>query len=358
MSAVENGVRRVLVVDDSGVVAEFLKEILDLDPRLRVIGVARDGDEAVEAVQRMKPDVVTMDIHMPKLNGFDATRHIMERCPTPIVIVTASATAEEAATSFRAVEVGALAVISRPRGIGHPEHAIGVKQLQDTVRLMSEVRVVRRWPRLSGPPSPAPAVAPARELPVLIPHAPIQLIAIGASTGGPLALQALLSEVPKDMPVPVLIVQHMAPGFAHGFVEWLARVCSLRMSVAKQAEFLQPGHVYVAPDNFHMGVAGGRILLSSSERENGLRPSASFLFRSVVHTYGKRAVGILLTGMGTDGAEELKHLHDAGAVTIAQDEESSVIHGMPGHAIKIGAVDLILPPEGIARALRTLFSKS
>jgi two-component system, chemotaxis family, protein-glutamate methylesterase/glutaminase len=355
MSAVENAVRRVLVVEDSGVIAEFLKEILDSDPRLRVIGVASDGDEAVEAVQRMKPDVVTMDIHMPKLNGFDATRHIMERCPTPIVIVTASATAEEAATSFRAVEVGALAVVSRPRGIGHPEHAVGVKQLQDTVRLMSEVRVVRRWPRLIVP--PAPLAGPPRELPPLEPHAPVQLIAIGASTGGPLALQALLSQMPKDLPVPVLIVQHMAPGFAHGFVEWLSRVCNLRMSVARQSEFLHPGHVYVAPDDFHMGVAGGRILLSSRERENGLRPSASFLFRSVVHTYRQRAVGILLTGMGTDGAEELKQLHDAGAVTIAQDEESSVVHGMPGHAIKIGAAGMVLPPEGIARAVAALFCK-
>ena len=212
---------RVLVVDDSRVAAELLTHVLNADARVEVVGVARDGDEAVEAVQRMQPDVITMDIHMPKMNGYEATRRIMETCPAPIVIVSGSLSVGEAATTFRAIEAGALAVAHRPNGINHPDHEESSRELVNTVKLMSEVKVIRRWPRARMAGGIIPPLQTKKE------PGNIQLVAIGASTGGPLVLQTILSLLPKCFPVPVVIVQHMAPGFVDGFVEWLGRASGL-----------------------------------------------------------------------------------------------------------------------------------
>lgn len=344
---------RVLVVEDSPVVREFLVYILGSDPDIEVAGTARNGEEALEAVERVKPDVVTMDIHMPKLNGFDATRRIMETHPTPIVIVSGSSTAEEVATTFRALEAGALAIAPRPQGIGHPEHEVTAKELIQTVKLMSEVKVVRRWPRSkAGRAVPSAPRVRTRQAP-----AEVRVVAIGASTGGPLVLQTILSGLRKDFPVSVLIVQHMAPGFAEGFAEWLAQSTNFPVHMAAQGETVLPGHAYVAPDGFQMGLRSeGRIALSKDEPENGLRPSASYLFRSVAKVYGPHAVGVLLTGMGKDGAEELKLLKERDAVTIVQDKESSIVYGMPGEAVKLDAATYVLPPDKIPPALETLLS--
>ena len=353
MNPEEQKVIRVLVVDDSRVVAEFLTDLLNSDERIQVVGVARDGEEAVEAAQRTKPDVITMDIHMPKVNGFDATRKIMETSPAPIVIVSGTTSTDEVALNFRAVEAGALAVLARPSNTDDPGHGTS-KQLLDTVKLMSEVKVVKRWSRARYA---APALVPiAAELEKL--SGPLQAVAIGASTGGPQALQTLLAGLPKDFSLPVLIVQHMTPGFAEGFVEWLGDSSRFSVRVAVDGEFLLPGHAYVAPDDFQMGVRSGpRILLTADAKESGVRPSVSFLLRSVRQVFGSNVVGVLLTGMGKDGAAELGHLRDAGAITIAQDEASSVVHGMPGEAISIGAARHVLPPEAIARMLANITAK-
>src|SRR5665811_2307336 len=196
---------KVLVVEDSPVVREFLVHILGADPGIQVIGTANDGEQALEAVARKRPDVITMDIHMPKLDGLEATRRIMETHPTPIVIVSGSTDPREVATTFRAMEAGAVAVLRRPAGIGHPDHEATVRELVQTVKLMSEVKVVRRWPRVRreisvpGPPEPVVGRAPAG----------VKVVAIGASTGGPPVLQTILAGLPKDFPAPVLIVQHM-----------------------------------------------------------------------------------------------------------------------------------------------------
>jgi two-component system, chemotaxis family, protein-glutamate methylesterase/glutaminase len=347
---------RVLVVDDSPVVSEFLTQVLDADPELEVVGVAANGREALEAVRRTKPHVITMDIHMPHVDGFEATRNIMEACPTPIVIVSGSSTRDKASTNFYALEAGALAVVGRPRGVGHSHHHCSAKELVDTVKLMSEVKVVRRWIRPK--PVPAPLQSSTQTLPTL-PQVPVEVVAIGASTGGPLALQTILSALPRDFPVPVLIVQHMTPGFTEGFVEWLARSSGFAVRVAVDGERLLPARAYVAPDNFQMGVSPGRrIALVMGARENGMCPSVSFLFRSVTAVFGRHSAGVLLTGMGVDGVDELKMLKNAGALTLAQDEESSVVHGMPGQAIKDGAVACVLPPQGIAKALITSVAQS
>ena len=342
---------KVLVVDDSPVVQELLVHILSTDPEIQVIGTADNGEEALEAVKNTKPDVITMDIHMPKANGFDATRRIMETYPTPIVIVSGSSSIQEVATTFRAVEAGALAVIPCPRGIGHPEHEATAEELLQTVKLMSEVKVVRRWPRPSTTQkAPSHVQVSARRVP-----AEIQIVAVGASTGGPLALQTFLSQLPKDFPVPLVIVQHMARGFVQGFVEWLTQSSGFPVHVATGGEHPLPEHAYVAPDGVHMGVGiDGRIMLSTDGPENGLRPSVSYLFRSVAQVFGRKAIGILLTGMGRDGAEELKVMKDRGAITFVQDQDSAVVHGMPGAAIKLDAATYVLPPERIAIALTGL----
>lgn len=341
---------RVLIVEDSRVAAEFLTQTLKSDRRIQVVGVAYDGEAAIAATQRLNPDVITMDVHMPKMNGFDATRKIMELCPTPIVIVCGSLSTDEVAINFRAIEAGALAVLARPSGSGHADHERTVKELLDTVKLMSEVKVVKRWPRHRHA-----AAAPAQ---IRKPAGSIQAVAIGASTGGPLALQTILSGLPKQFPFPVLIVQHMTPGFVQGFVEWLGHATGFPVRIAADGDALLPGQAYVAPDNFHMGVrSGDHIQLARPGpdcRSGSLCPSVSHLFGAVEREFGANVVGILLTGMGRDGVDELKRLKDAGAITIAQDEATSVVHGMPGEAIQIGAAQHVLSPQAIAETLAAM----
>lgn len=340
---------KVLVVEDSPVVRDFLVFILGLDPDMRVVGTARDGEEALDAVRHMRPDVITMDIHMPKLNGLEATRRIMETDPTPIVIVSGSDNAQEVVTTFDAMEAGALAVLHRPTGPGHPDHEAMARELVQTVKLMAEVKVVRRWPKRS-----APALRPV-EMGLAQAPAKLRIVAIGASTGGPPVLQTILAALPKTFPVPVVIVQHMAAGFSQGFMEWLAQSSALPLHLAAHGELMLPGHAYLAPDDVQMKVVRhDRIMLTRDEPENGLRPSVSYLFRSVAEVYGCDAVAGLLTGMGRDGAEELRLLKERGAITFAQDKDSSVVHGMPGEAIRLDAAMLVLPPEKIAAVLTSL----
>ncbi len=340
---------KVLIVEDSQVMRDLLTFILSSDPAIQVIGTACDGKEAVRAVSEKRPDVVTMDIIMPNMDGFEATRIIMETTPTPIVIVSASWDPREVEKTFRTMEVGALAILEKPVGIDHPNYRRMTKELIQTVKLMAEVRVVRRRPRAAHGKA-APVVAPGND--TLPATADLKVVAIGASTGGPPVIETILSGLPKEFPVPLLIVQHMAAGFVQGFADWLARSSGFPVKVASHGEYLLSGRAYLAPDNLHMGVGcGGRILLSTDEPENGLRPAVSRLFRSVAEVFGKYAAGVLLTGMGKDGARELKLLREKGAVTIAQDKESSVVYGMPGEAVALNAATYVLPPARIAEFL-------
>lgn len=338
---------KVLVVEDSPVIREFLIYILNADPGIRVIGSASNGEEAIAAVARHRPDVITMDIHMPKMDGMEATRRIMETSPTPIVIVSGSTDPHENTKMFRAMEAGALAVLVRPTGIGHPDHETTARELVQTVKLMSEVKVVRRWPQTRRGP-----VLSSTPKALLDKPAKVKVIALGASTGGPPVLQTILAMLPRDFPLPVLIVQHIASGFVTSFVEWLAQSSSLPVHVAAHGEHIAPGHVYVAPDEFQMKVErGGIIALTKDEPENGLRPSVSYLFRSLTAGYDGEVAAVLLSGMGRDGAEELRLLKGNGAVTIAQDKDSSVVYGMPGEAIKLDAATYVLAPDKIAAVL-------
>lgn len=340
---------RVLVVEDSPSVREFLIAILTADPDIQVVGTACDGEEAIEAAKNGRSDVITMDIYMPRMNGFDATRRIMETHPLPIVLVSGSSDVKELATIFRAMEAGALSVVPRPTGLGHPDHETTAQELVQTVKLMAAVKVVRRWPR---PKRHEIVRTSPSAIPLTHTAAQVRIVGIGASTGGPIVLRDILAGLPKNFPVPVLVVQHMACGFIQGFVEWLAQSSGFPVQVGTHNAHPLPGHAYVAPDGWHMGVKpSGHIALSKDQPENNLRPSVSYLFRSMANVFGPHAVGVLLTGMGKDGAAELRLMKEKGAVTMAQDKDSCVVYGMPGEALKLDAATYVLPAHRIAAAL-------
>ncbi len=342
----------VLIVNDSPTAAEFLREILGSDPEISVTGTARNGIEAVKMAAVKKPDVIAMDVHMPGLDGFETTRRIMENTPVPIVIVAGSSLKDDDLLVFKAVQAGAVASVRAPSGFSAPEHARQAAELVSTIKTMAEVKVVKRWSRVIA--RPAAGISAPAKLAVTRPGI-IELVAIGASTGGPVVLQAILSRLPAGLSAPIVVVQHMSPGFIESFAKWLGESASLKVSIASHEETALPGHVYVAPEGRHLTVGRGPLMrLVDGEPENGMRPSVSRLFRSVAEDFGKNSAGILLTGMGEDGAKGLKTMRDAGAVTIAQDEETSLINGMPGAAVRTGAAAYVLPPEGIAAAISAL----
>lgn len=336
---------KVVVVDDSTVLRQLIVHILDSDPDIKVVGTAKDGADAPALVAQLNPDVVTMDIQMPRQDGYEATRRIMQTHPVPVVIVTASYSSSDVHKTFKALEVGAVAILNKPPGPDSPEHKERAKKLIQTVKLMSEVTVVRR--RLTRTLSP-----PAFKSPVVPKRHAVQVVAIGASTGGPPVLQSLLAPLPKNFALPIMVVQHISRGFLRGMADWLQTSTSLGVCIATQNEYLQPGRCYLAPDDFHMEIASNnRITLSSEAPEDGIRPSVTRLFRSVAAVYGEKGLGVLLTGMGRDGADGLKSMKDQGAITIAQDEDTSTIFGMPKAAIQLNAVDHILSPPMIAKML-------
>ncbi|HWM88255.1 MAG TPA: chemotaxis-specific protein-glutamate methyltransferase CheB [Kofleriaceae bacterium] len=340
---------RVLVVDDSPTARELLAAIFEADPDLAVVGMAADGDEAVEMTEALRPDVISMDAQMPRMGGLEATRVIMSRVPTPIVIVSASFVAGEVSDAMQALRAGALAVIGKPRGPGAPDFDAMSREVCETVKNMSQVKVIRHWATDSPVPPPRLAARRAGTRP--------QLIAIAASTGGPAVLSEILRELPVAFPLPILVVQHIAIGFAAGFATWLDSVVPLEVKVPRNGEGLRAGTVYVAPDDAHMGLADRRtVRVEPGPPIAGFRPSATYLFESAARMYGAEALGIILTGMGTDGVDGLQELSRRGGEVIAQDETSSVVYGMPGAAVAAGVTTSVLPTSAIAALLRDQFS--
>jgi two-component system chemotaxis response regulator CheB len=314
-----------------------------------VVGEARNGKEAIALCHELEPDIITMDIRMPVMDGYQAIRHIMTESPRPIVVLTTTQSDVELGTSFKAVELGALSVVSKPQGpAGEDPEA---DKLIAQVKAMAGVKVVSRRPwLLEDTPEPPPRQPRRRPSP-----GSVRLIAIGASTGGPPALQIVLSKLPASLSVPVVVVQHISPGFVHGLTRWLNQAAPLRVKLAESGECLHPGTVYLAPDDHHLLVKqSGRARLKDDPKIDGHRPSATALFESVAQSYGQAAVGVLLTGMGSDGARGLKALHEAGGHTLAQDEETCVVFGMPKQAIALGAAEEVLPLEQIGLRLAEL----
>lgn len=343
----------VLVVDDSKVAQLLLSDILHADPLIRVIGTAADGQAALDFLKQRRPHVILMDIHMPRMDGFEATRRIMETQPVPIVACTATTKVDEAATAFRVMEAGALTCVEKPPGRHHPNFEELAANIRQTVKVMSEVKVVRRWARARL----APAGSAARREPVGPPGA-IRIVGIGASTGGPQVVQQILAALPKGFPAPILIVQHIAHGFLPGLCDWLNQTTGFCVQIGAYGVAPLAGHVYLAPDDFHMGMSSnGRMVLTREDPESHLRPAVSYLFRSLADAYGASAIGVLLTGMGRDGASELKLMKERGAITIAQDAETSVVHGMPGEAIRLGGATHVLQSDRIADVLVSVVNR-
>jgi two-component system chemotaxis response regulator CheB len=346
----------VLVVDDSVVARLNLLHLLEFDPQIHVSKVVNDGQAALDFLKENQPDVILMDVNMPGLDGFETTRRIMATRPVPVIICSSITNPNDAATTFRMLEAGAVACVEKPVGREHADFERMAAELRLTVKLMSEVKVVKRWLRTGSTPVTAHALPDTEVRP---PVKEITCIGIGASTGGPPVLRTILAGLPKDFPVPILIVQHIAHGFLPGLVDWLNQTTGLRIHVASPGITPLPGHVYFAPDDLYLSLGvSGKIVLTGVEPEKSLLSTVSFLFRSLAKEGGPRAVGVLLTGMGKDGAAELKLMRDKGLITIAQDRESSVVHGMPGEAIALGGATYVLPADNIAGALLTLVGRS
>lgn len=341
---------RVLIAEDSPVARELLVAILQNTPELQVVGTARNGLEAVRLTRRLQPDVIMMDVYMPELDGLEATRQIMSEMPRPIVMVSANLNKGERNLTFDSLQAGALSVLAKPTVNDPPEI---YQNLVTQLKLMSEVKVIRRW---AGDRTGHKSAAWVE--PVLIERrscSKFQLIAIAASTGGPGVLAEILRSLPANFSVPILIVQHITAGFSSGLADWLNQQTPLEVRLARQGDQPRAGLVLIAPDNYHMLINRmGLIALTQTPPQQNLRPAANVLFQSVAEVYKNEAIGIILTGMGSDGAEGLRAMHTAGAYTIAQDQSSCVVFGMPAVAIELGAVTQVLPVSKIAAAVTTL----
>jgi two-component system chemotaxis response regulator CheB len=341
---------RVLMVEDSLTDRLLLREILAGDPEIQVVGEAKDGKEAVALTQKLRPDLVTMDIRMPVMDGLAATKEIMIVAPTPIVIITGSLAGPETEVAIHALRAGAVCVLHKPSGPLAPDFDETAQKIRSTVKSMAQVKVVRHWPEGRRPALPMPKAGQATRR---------QVVAIATSTGGPAALQQLLSGLPATFPVPILVVQHITVGFTPGLVSWLNTVCGLQVKVAQHGDKLLPHTVYLAPDDRHLGLGDrGTIAISNAPPVGGFRPSGTFLFESVARTCGAASVAVILTGMGEDGVAGLRAVRQAGGAILAQDEASSVVFGMPGSAIAQGLADVVLPLEAIAGRLVELVVSS
>ena len=341
---------RVLLVDDSASVRAVLKRFFRKTRDIEVVGEAEDGAQAVQLVIDLQPHVVVMDLQMPVLDGYDATERIMEVRPTPIVVLSSRANRNQMQTAFEAMRRGALEVLPKPEDT--PSWQQLAESLPETVRTVSGARTVLRARR--------PVRTAAIATPVGVPRErELKWVAIGASTGGPAAIRELLDEVPADAPVGFLIVQHIASGFELGFADWLNKELPFDVKLAADGEVLRRGAVRLAPGGSHLRLetAGVLRLDPHTPARRGHRPSVDEMFQSCAEHCPHEVAGVLMTGMGSDGVEGLLALRQAGGITLAQDEASSVVFGMPRVALERGAADVALPPRELARALTRLWTR-
>ncbi len=345
---------RVLIVEDSPVVREHLRRIISADPRLTVAGIAASGEEALAIVDEVAPDVISMDIQLPGIQGFETTRRIMSHRPTPIVVVSGIGL-EEVNLTMQALKAGALGVVQKPVSSEHENYLAMANRLCTQLSIMSEVKVIRRRDSGSrGLGSVAASRPPSSSRSGY--STPFRILAVGTSTGGPNALLQLLTGLGDDFPLPIAVVQHMTPGFMEGFAEWLASVTPFQAAVVNGPVSLVPKTVYLAPASRHLVLNGCSASPDDGPPVGGHRPSADVLFSSLARSSGSSAIGVLLTGMGEDGALGLGNLKNAGAFTIAEDETTAVVYGMPAAAVRMGAVRESLPLQGIAPRILELIA--
>jgi two-component system chemotaxis response regulator CheB len=326
---------RVLVADDSELFRELLSRAVSGDPVFEVAGVAADGEEAAAMARRLRPDVITMDLNMPDSDGYSGIARIMADTPTPILVLTANPTE---AVGFKALSLGALDILEKPQ-VDTDLEEYG-QLLRSRLRLLAGVKVIRHLRGLRGKRVAAPR-----------PAASVEVVVVGASLGGPRALATLLRKLPRDFPAPIAVVQHIADGFTEGLASWLAQETPLEVAEARDYEPLRPGRVLLAPSGRHLVLSPGAAHLSDGPPVETFKPSVTPLFASAARHYGRRCCGVLLTGMGRDGAEGLKAIKDAGGPTVVQDEATSAVFGMPRAAIELGAADRVLALDDIPRVL-------
>ena len=344
--------KRVLIVDDSPLINSLFKEMLNDQPDIQVVGEATNGHDAIRMALRLRPNIITMDIRMPQMDGLEAIRQIMSIQPMPIIVVSSSVYAADYNIAFSAIEAGALTVIEKPKGLDEKNYTLVRDQLVESIRSLAGVIVIPR----SSKTAPITAdVDPRTAMLHSLVLRSVQAIAIATSTGGPPVLGHILSALPDNFAIPILIVQHNLATFMPALAEWLGARTKIPVSVAREGIMMENHHIYVAPGNAHLTVTSDRLLhVDQSLPVNGYRPSADRLFQSVASAFGKQSIGIILTGMGDDGANGLGELAKAGAHIIAQDEASSVVFGMPKVAIERNIVDEIASPDEIISRLTKL----
>jgi two-component system chemotaxis response regulator CheB len=339
----------VLVVDDSPICRQLIIEALKKDPDLEVVGTAENGQQAIDKTVALRPSVVTMDVDMPVMDGLEAVERIMGEVPTPILVLTGDPRSQSPALTHRALAVGALALQVKPALDAGPE----AWNLAREVKLLSTVKVIRHLrgtPRSAGPLMGRAAPTPFES--AAFSNSTLGIVAIASSTGGPQVVHKLLSELPADFPAPIALVQHINAAFADSLAGWLAASSKLKIKVAKDGDALMPGVVLIAPPDRHMVVLQrGRVTLKEGASVDGHIPSATLLLESAAKAYGRRAAGVILTGMGTDGADGMLAIKQSGGITLAQSQESCVVFGMPGAAIARGAADHIVHGDALSRAL-------
>ncbi len=329
---------RVLVADDSELFRTLLSQVIGEDPGFEVVAVAADGNQAAALARQLKPDVITMDLAMPDADGYSGIARIMAETPTPILVLTAN---RAEVVGFQALSLGALDIVEKP-GVQADLAAYGAG-IRSRLKLLSGVKVIRHLRGLRGLRGRRGA-PPGRS-------GRADLVVVGASLGGPRALATLLKGLPAGFPAPIAIVQHIADGFTEGLAGWLQQECTLEVREARDGDLLLPGRVLLAPSGAHLTVIEGGVRLSDAPPVDTFKPSVTPLFTSTARAYGERGCGVLLTGMGRDGAEGLKVMKDAGATTLVQDEATSAVFGMPKAAIDLGAAGRVLPLDEIPRAL-------
>ena len=340
---------RVVIAEDSIFTQKLLVKILESDPDIEVVGIAKNGAEAVDLVRKVRPDIVTMDIRMPVMNGFQATERIMSETPTPILVISSSVSGDDLKISFNAIQAGALEIMEKPQGSLQSDYQQIGSEIIRRVKMISEIKVFRHIsPKLRSEVGlPGSAGGDAEEG---------WVVALGASTGGPSALHQIFRDVKEDFPAVVFVTQHISEGFGEGCVEWLDRSSALEMKVARNQEVVQKGTVYFAPDRGVMEAVGKRRVGVRDAKYKEERLNIDCMMKSVAAAYGDRVVGVLLTGMGNDGVEGLRSIKKMGGRTIVQNEETSIVFGMPRAAIEAGVADEVLPLDEIIPAVMKMLT--
>jgi two-component system chemotaxis response regulator CheB len=343
---------RVLLVDDSPLAITVIKRMLLKSPEIEVVGTAGNGREALNLIPLVTPDIICTDLHMPKMDGLELTKEIMRRRPLPILLVSISGR-KESHSAFEVLEAGALDIFLKPGADDDSEREKAGAELIRKIKILSAVHVFRRnepgtasWSTEFGLPA---------ELSIVHPKTRLRIIVIGASTGGPQALQTILSSLPANFPLPIVCVQHISEGFLQGLVDWLGSLCGMKVEIAEAGAFPRGGTIYFPREGHHLKIDGqGMFKISSEPPLDGHRPSVTVTMKAVAEYYKDSALGVLLTGMGKDGAEGLLAVKKAGGMTVAQDEESSIVFGMPKQAIELGAASYIAALDNIGPMFRDL----